>query len=111
MKRDWDQIRRILIKLEESVGEIRASDFDDPEEVVDYHMNLLIEAGLVEGRCVVTRSQVRSCRIERMSWNGHELLDTMRNQSMWNRIKESAMDKGISLSFEVIMSLAKNLIY
>ena len=51
MKRDWDQIRRILIALEESQGGmIRASDFDDTEPVVNYHMNLMIQAKLVEGQ-------------------------------------------------------------
>lgn len=107
MKRDWDQIRRILLAVESASGETRASDFDDPEFVVDYHMNLMIEAGLVEGRCVVTRSQIRSCRIERMTWKGHELLDTIRNQSMWGRIKEAAIERGLSLSFDAILALAK----
>ena len=111
MKRDWDQIRRILIALEESQGGmIRASDFDDPEPVVNYHMNLMIQAKLVEGQCVVNNAHVRSCRVERMTWKGHELLDSIRQQSAWNRIKKAAMDKGVDLTLDAIMVLAKNLL-
>ena len=107
MKRDWDQIRRILLAVEASTEEVRSTDIDDREDIVDYHMNLLIDAKLVEGKCVVMRDTIRSCRIQRMTWKGHELLDTIRNQSAWNRIKDAALDKGVSLSFDAIMAIAK----
>lgn len=112
MKRDWDQVRRILLAVEESPGgQIRASDFmDDDEGEINYHMNLLIEAGIVDGMCVTTKSSVRSCRVNRMTWKGHELLDSIRKQSAWNGIKKMAIDKGVGLTIDTIFTLAKRLV-
>lgn len=108
MKRDWDTVRRILTRLEEMPsGELRPDDFADDEDVTNYHMNLLIEARLVEGACQVSRTNINRCKLTRLTWNGHELLDSIRRDSIWNRIKTKAQEKGIDMTFDVIAALAK----
>ncbi|MGU5840274.1 DUF2513 domain-containing protein, partial [Aeromonas caviae] len=57
MKRDWDTVRDILTKLESlpstdhylSLGDFELTDVSDAY-AISYHMELLIEAGLVEGK-------------------------------------------------------------
>ena len=36
------------------------------------------------------------------TWDGHELLDTLRDQNVWNRIKEISKEKGVDITFESI---------
>lgn len=52
MKRDLDLIRRVLLDIEASEGEapreIRLGDVSDDE--INYHLALMIEAGLLQGQ-------------------------------------------------------------
>ncbi|WP_081406283.1 MULTISPECIES: DUF2513 domain-containing protein [Acinetobacter] len=36
------------------------------------------------------------------TWDGHELLDTLRDQNVWNHIKEISKEKGVDITFESI---------
>jgi hypothetical protein len=114
MKRDFDCIRTILIALE-ALGDDRAylrsaamDGFD--EETVTYNMHLLIQADLVEGQCSNPLSGPRSCVVQRLTWNGHEFLDNIRPQPIWNRIKAVAREKGLSLTFDAVKAIASSVI-
>ena len=41
-----------------------------------------------------------------LTWQGHEFLDTITNQTVWNRVMSKLQDKGGSASFEVVKALA-----
>ena len=113
MQRNWDIIRRILLKIEQMPTE--ASEFTSSElegvdaEVVAYHMRLLLEANLIIGGC---RDALGPpfCHASRLTWEGHEFLDKIKNESLWQQVKAMARSKGIDLSFTVIADLAKGLI-
>ena len=40
-----------------------------------------------------------------LTWAGHDLLDTLRSKPVWERIKMTAKDKGIELTFEAVKML------
>jgi len=109
MKRNWEVIRKILVRVENEPSEdsnLSSSDFEEiAPEVASYHVRLLIEAGLLVGSC---RNSTGSpwCQIQRMTWAGHEFLDAIRRDTAWNRVREIARDRGVDLSFEVIKALA-----
>ena len=113
MQRNWDIIRKILLAVEAlptEDSEINSTEFQDiNSESVAYHMRLLLDAGLIVGSC---RDAVGPplCRARHLTWEGHEFLDKIRNESIWRKIKANARDKGIDLSFTVIKDLAKVLI-
>lgn len=109
LRRDWDTVREILLAIESSESGVRAADFDNEDEA-NYHMNLLIQGGIVEGQCVLSKTHIRSCRLKGMTWRGHELLDQIRHKSAWQRIKQAASDNGVSLTVEIIAKLATNLV-
>ncbi len=46
----------------------------------------------------------------RLTWSGHELLDQLRNDTFWNRLKKAAEEKGLALTLESIGVLAKYVI-
>lgn len=124
MKRDWDLIRKILIGLEEHeewlepyVDEEVWALGDGPElERYCHHVNLLIEAGLIVG----VRDQLYSSndgyieewthRPVRLTWSGHEFLDSIRDDGLWRKIKATSVEKGAALSFEIVKELGLSMI-
>ncbi len=110
MKRDWELIREILLKVEDAdsaTAGINASDFPQhPEDSVNYHMHLLYQAGLIEGMNVQTMSRPLNYVVRRLTWSGHEFLDSVRSQTVWERIKTYLSEKGVAISFETIKTTA-----
>jgi hypothetical protein len=111
MKRDWDTIREILLCLEEKGPEehsLRLSNFQEGRSSeFSYHVELLIEAGLIRGEMVKAMGQkVPDFIITRLTWEGHELLDAIKSDTIWNKTKESFISKGLSMSFELVKSMA-----
>jgi Hypothetical protein (DUF2513). len=45
--------------------------------------------------------------IEPLTWQGHELLDTIRSKAVWERIKTTAKEKSIELTFDSVKALGK----
>jgi hypothetical protein len=114
MKRDWDVVRRILLKLEE-LG--NTASYLQPDgvngydhDLVSYHMQLLDEAGLIDADCIRGIGTPLTCLAKRLTWRGHEFLDQIRQDTVWNKVKGSAREKGLDLSLDVIVSLAKTII-
>ncbi len=113
MKRDWDTIRRILLAIEQLPGEDSQLSSDQipgllPDEAA-YHMRLLREAGLIEGGCRQATGPAW-CYARALTWNGHELLDSIRADTAWQRIKTAAREKGVDMSLEAVMAIARSLL-
>lgn len=113
MKRNWDIIRKILLKIEALPTEsdaLESSELDGIDsETAAYHIRLLIESGLVMGSCRNT-TVPPSCTAHRLSWEGHEFLDKIKRDTIWNKVKQSAMQQGLELSLEVIKLAAGKII-
>ena len=104
MKRDWELIRLILLEIEKlpANGYLFPQHIKGfPVEVVSYHFKILKEAGLIEAECNPL------CIAKSLTWEGHEFLDRIRQNTVWNKIGEMAVNSGISLSFEAIKELSK----
>lgn len=73
MKRNWDVVRKILVRVEDEPGECGNLSSDSFEgiasEVAVYHIRLLIEAGLLVGGCPESTGRPW-CHVERMTWEG-----------------------------------------
>jgi hypothetical protein len=57
-------------------------------------MWLLIDAGLVKGNFLDT-GHGKVCRLRCLTWKGYEFLDNIRKDVTWERIKETARQKGV----------------
>lgn len=111
MKRDWDTIRKILTTLEDSTSTnstLQLSDFpSDEEEKISYHAELLLEADLIDGEMTRTIGRgTNNFYITRLTWNGHEFLDAINNDTVWEKTKKSFATSGISMTFELVKSIA-----
>jgi len=112
MKRDWDVIRKVLIEVEElGTAERDRKTYDtcsgDREEKSKAeHALLLWEARFLSGIDVSTISDGALMSPE-LTWAGHDLLQTMRSATVWEKIKATAKIKGIELTFDAVKVLSK----
>lgn len=117
MTRNWEIIREILLSLEKASTPntvVNANSFAElPEQEVAYNMRLLSEAGYIEARIMSSSSgdgKINAALALRLTNAGHDLLDTMRNDSVWSTIKEKFTSKGIDMTFDLVVSVGKKVI-
>jgi Hypothetical protein (DUF2513) len=113
VKRDLDLVRQLMLQIEALPAsppvQYRMSEIEDP--VLLAHLELLIDAGLVNGRIARshgTRGDVIS--VEGLTWQGHEWIEMVRSQSVWNETKRTVLDQGGALTFELTRAVAANLL-
>lgn len=113
MKRDIDFIRELLLKAEEISGEgakpVSQIDLStDDEDKIGYHLHLLKEEGLLEaGVSETTMGTYIPGAIIGLTWQGHEFLENIRNDSIWSKVKDTAKEKVGSASIKILVSLAE----
>lgn len=98
-----DVVRAILIAAEISQPSI---DGDYPVDVVAYHVKIMDQAGLIHathnpGGASGSRVSASYCLMD-LSWQGHELLSAMRDDSLWSKAKKVVMAEGKSWTIEVL---------
>lgn len=110
MKRDMDLIRQILLYIDgeencNGTNSVRLTDspIDGRDwNEVSYHFILLHEAGLIRGQ----NRDNRVIDISGLSWEGHEFLDAIRDENVWEKTKSTATQIG-SFSFETVKDVVK----
>ncbi|MEO8520559.1 MAG: DUF2513 domain-containing protein [Acidobacteriota bacterium] len=109
MKRDMDLVRQILMVMEDHEHGFAPSPFEVAgytEEVVGYHLTIMGEAGLVEVEPQTTFGSASPTALAgRITWEGHEFLANVRNETVWSKVKSIVVAKGGSVSFEVLKFL------
>jgi hypothetical protein len=117
MTRNWEIIREILLRLESTNtpnANVNANSFDGlPEQEVAYNMRLLSEAGYIEARIMSSSSgdgKINAALALRLTNAGHDLLDTIRNESVWNKMKEKFTSNGLDMTFDLVVSVGKKII-
>ena len=112
MKRDMDLIRLLLLTVEGTdYGE--RHDLDIPgydEPTIDYNLELLILSGLINGDCSRMLDKTLRVTISGLTWEGHDLLEAIRTDSVWDRTKDFLEDGGLqSVSLEVLKEIASKI--
>ena len=93
-----DLVRKMLISIEDyehgfAPKQIVIDNYT--QDQIGYHATILIESGLVLGH----ESQARGAKspyssITRLTWAGHEFLDTIREPSRWQQAKDMIQKAG-----------------
>lgn len=115
MRRDMDLIRLLLLKFEEETGGRRKNlknykiesnlDIDGyTADQVHYHINLMHEGGLIKADKVVA-----SIIVHGLSIQGHDLVDSVRDEEIWRNTKDGAKKVG-GVSLRMIGELAEGFI-
>lgn len=116
MKRNWEIIRAVLFKLEESptanasITPAQLPEF--PEQEVAYNMRLLDQAGYISGKFLESKSgsgEINAAIVTQMTHAGHELLDTIRSDTVWGKTKDRFKAKGIEMTFDLVITVGKQI--
>ncbi len=119
MQRDMNLIRRLLLSIEAEASTIYRFDMDGVDDVEKwYHVSLLTEAGFIKGVTVRwaadgTGPSINLAGLVALTWEGHEFLDAIRDETVWEKTKEKARASGLdmqSLTFDLIKSLGMSII-
>ena len=103
MKRDMDLVRNILLKVEcttNTRGIMDVDEFNDgrhSDEQIYYHLNMMGQADLI---VVEYLKHGAVLNVRALTWQGHEFLDAVRNESSWVQAKEKVLKATGGLSFE-----------
>lgn len=116
MKRNWEIIREILIRLESSetpnsVVDARSVD-GYPEQEVAYNIRLLGEGGYIQANIAEScdgDGEISAALACRLTHSGHELLDIMRSNSVWERIKDEFKKKGVEMTLSLVVTAGREL--
>jgi len=104
VKRDLELIRKVMLEAEKT---------KDPYELVDpkiegyneteisYHVALLDDAGLLHGQ---DRSAIGVFRWSAgtLTWAGHEFVEAVRDEDVWNEARAIVEKSGNGVVFEIL---------
>ena len=102
MRRDMDVVREVLLEVESHCGNRSLAYGKEDDGVKAYHAMLLREAGYIQasgtlGGTVLAR---------RLTWEGHELLDNIRDDGVWSNVKQQLGKVSGSASLEIVKTIA-----
>lgn len=109
VKLDKDLVREVLLKLEADDSDPR--DWKDlditewPREQVAYTISVLADGGLIEAEELSSHDSY-DWRATRLTFQGHEYLETIRDSEVWRTTKEVANKTGV-YSLQVLMEAGK----
>lgn len=114
MQRDMDLVRKILFYIEENYvaggSEIPIHIDGYLDAVVYEHCVLMKNDGLI-GRILDTSAlENKSCNVGNLTSEGFDLLDKIRSDTNWNRIKSEINEKGLPLIIGTIKMIATAII-
>jgi len=100
MKRDMELVRKILMVLAEHegesfVGRLNIDGYNN--EIVDYHISIMLDGGLLTGRSQRGDDRLL-CNDIKISWLGNDLLEAIKNDTTWEKMKTFAKSKGLNIS-------------
>jgi hypothetical protein len=120
MKLDWDVVRTILASLEDASAPDAYVDFTDfpglDPQVVGYHMGLLAEHGLLRlatDRILYSTSGdglILGAAVSRLTLDGHKLLDNIRSDSVWTKVKKHFADAALPMTVGAVAKVAEKIL-
>lgn len=115
MKRDLDLIRHILVTIESSdSNKLSIEDFvtdEYPPEQIAHHIRLLLDVDYIEATEVSTLGcPYRQFLIRRITMDGYEYLDSVRDPKVWSETKSKLAQATSSISLDIIKTVASKVI-
>jgi hypothetical protein len=113
MKRDFELIRKILLEVESSPAGSGPISIEFPGEydqpTVNHHVDLLIDAGLINGKVIKGNSGIVAMALSGLTWAGHDFIDTASKDTLWRQALEIVKEKGGAVTLDILKELLKQL--
>ena len=114
LKRDMDLCRKILFKIEEqyidtALSNLELENYDNFQ--IAYHCKILNEAGLIGYyNAQYADNSLYFFSVGSLTWEGHDFLDKIREDTTWNNVKKIIKDKALPFTLEVAKTIATDLL-
>ena len=114
MKRDMELCRKILFAIEEqyvdtAIFNLKIEDYSI--EQIAYHCKLLYEADLISDyKAQYADDHIYLFAVGSLTWEGHDFLDKIREDTIWNRTKDVIVKKGLPMVMDVVKEVSKSII-
>ncbi len=109
MKRQMELIREIMLAVEEGQDYLSIDGYS--EEAIKYHAELLIDADLLQGYVSQDMSNTTEIPdevdIQKITWEGHNFIDAVRKETIWQTIKTEFKDASVETVIKVSKQLAE----
>lgn len=110
MKRDMELCRKILFAIEEQYVDTALHNLKIPEytmEQVAYHCKILKEAGLITNyKALFASNHIVGFGVGSLTWEGHDFLDRIREDTIWNKTKGLIKNKALPMTLDVVKEIA-----
>lgn len=118
MRRDDDLIRKLMLDLEQATSRISNSYAVEgyTQQEVAYHLALILKSGLAEGPKPIYPSDgsdptiPAAVMVTRLTPEGHDFISDLRDDTVWEKVKERTAKVGGSVSLEVLKQLATSVV-
>lgn len=115
MKRDMGMIRTILLVLEQNHDDEPISTHmhhkgKDYERELNHHVRLLADEGLIHTVRGHTLNGDGADMPYALTWKGHDFLDNIRDENVWQGLCELEAASGHPLPSDVFLQLAKRMV-
>ncbi len=105
-------IRKILLTVEEKYvdtwlhsNEIEIDGYD--MKTIGYHCAVLHDAGLLyDYKGQYGDGELLQFGVGRLTWDGHEFLDKIKSDTVWNKTKDMITEKGIPFVLDAVKEIA-----
>ncbi|MFC4625536.1 DUF2513 domain-containing protein [Daeguia caeni] len=106
MRLDYDHIRELLLRVEEEIDKPRAEvRFSETANFKDfYHADQLVRAGFLRAIDVTTMSGGGYIVLD-LTFEGHQLLNKMRNDTIWQKTKSKIAEVGGAVPLRILEKL------
>jgi len=106
MKRDMELIRLLLLQSESGEEPPELSSYSIDDQL--YNLQLMEDANLIVVRFSRgNENEVVSASTERLTWAGHDFLDSTRDSKIWKLAKEHVLKSGVSWTFSLLTEWLK----
>ena len=123
MKINYDCVRALLLCLENELqfdDELRCPDlkFDKVCEIISnyspqdiaYSSLMLSEADYINVLIVSGNNKFNWAIYTGITFEGHQYLDSIRSDKVWNKIKKKLSTEGVSLTLQIVKNVATSII-
>jgi len=114
MKRDMEVIRKVLIAIEEQYVDVAIYNLEIDGldmQTTAYHCKILHDGGYISdfgAQCA--DDELYSFGVSSLTWQGHEFLDAIRDETIWKKTKSTIAKKGLPLVIDVVKDVASAII-
>ena len=81
------------------------------EKMLIYHIRQLIGAHFIDGELINSIGGMGTdVFVKGLTWEGHEFVENSRNDTMWNKAKDTVLSKAGGISVDILSEVLKRLV-